>query len=141
VKTRAPGCRGARRFPRGIDPSSPVRAKLGRAWRATLSPSRHPSTHAPKKKSTHNSGPSYNYYAAPPLVGGYGGFAPWGFSPFGYGGYGFAGPGLVVGGGGGLFFNLIFFGMVASFVLSAFRGAGSNSKRSEEDDDEDDGWM
>ncbi len=56
------------------------------------------------------SGPSvrnYNYYSAPPLVGGYGGY--------GYGGYGYGGGGLSIfpaapiffGGGG--FFNIIIF--------------------------------
>lgn len=91
----------------------------------------------PHHHRTHSrSGPSYNYYAAPPLVGGYGyGFSPFGFSPFGYG---FGGPALVVGGGGGLFFNLLFFGIVASFIMSAFRGAGGRRNTDSEDDEEDD---
>ena len=81
-----------------------------------------------------SAGPSYNYYSAPPLIGGYGGFSP--FFP-GYG-YGFGGPALVLGGGGGLFFNLIFFGMVASVILSAFRGGGGGRSNTSEDDEEDD---
>lgn len=90
--------------------------------------------HHTHTRFSRSSGPSYNYYAAPPLVGGYGyGFSPFGFSPFGYG---FGGPALVVGGGGGLFFNLLFFGMVASFILSAFRGGKRNVDS--EDDEEDD---
>ena len=74
-------------------------------------------------------------YAAPPLVGGYG---YGGFSPFfpGYG-YGFGGPALVLGGGGGWLFNLMFFGLVASFISSAFRGAGSRKDTEDEEEDDD----
>jgi uncharacterized membrane protein len=84
----------------------------------------------------HRSGGSvrnYNYYSAPPLIGGYG----YGM-PYGYGGGGLllGGPSVLVGGGG--FFNLIFFMFVASAVVSAFRNAsrgGGGGSRDDEDDD------
>ena len=85
--------------------------------------------------SSHSGGTTIN--VAPPLVGGYGygGFSPF-FPGYGFGGYGFGGPALVVGGGSSLFFNILFFGMVASFIASAFRG--NNSRKDTQDDEEDD---
>ena len=52
---------------------------------------------------------NYNYYSAPPLIGGYGGFGGFGYPGmgFGYGGGVMAGP-VFIGGGGGLF-NILFF--------------------------------
>ncbi|CAL8468171.1 g7710 [Coccomyxa elongata] len=82
-----------------------------------------------------SSGPSvrnYNYYSAPPLVGGYGGY--------GYGGYGYGGGGLsifpaapIFFGGGGLF-NILIFMFVASTILGVVRNL-FNRRRDDEFDD------
>ncbi|BDA42144.1 hypothetical protein COCOBI_03-0290 [Coccomyxa sp. Obi] len=78
-----------------------------------------------------SSGPSvrnYNYYSAPPLVGGYG-----------YGGYGYGGglsifPATPIFFGGGGLFNILIFMFVASTILGVVRNL-FNRRRDDEFDD------
>ncbi|KAK9901550.1 hypothetical protein WJX75_001577 [Coccomyxa subellipsoidea] len=81
-----------------------------------------------------SSGPAvrnYNYYSAPPLVGGYGGYG------YGYGGGGISlFPTVPIFFGGGGLFNIIIFMFVASTVAGVVRNL-FNRRRNDSDEFDD----